>query len=74
MADFNNLMRILAAAFFVKVRIFIASSDPFPRIRSATNRAFLGETLTNLNFALTSISHSIFYAAFPLILVFRSPE
>ena len=74
MADFNNLMRILAAAFFVKVRIFKASSDLFPRIRSATNRAFLGAILTNLNFALTSILLSIFYAAFPLILVFRSPE
>jgi len=30
MADFNNLIRILAAAFFVKVRIFKASSDFLP--------------------------------------------
>ena len=55
MADFSNFMRILAAAFFVKVRMFKASSDLLPRIRSATNRAFLGAIRTNLNLALTSI-------------------
>ncbi len=55
MADFNNLMMILAAAFLVKVRIFNDSSDLFPRTRSATNRAFLGEILANLNLAFTSI-------------------
>src|SRR4030043_1893382 len=75
MADFNNLMRSLAAAFFVKVNIFKASSDLLPRIRSATNCAFLGATRTNFNLAFTSISPFTCYgAAFPLILVFRSPE
>jgi len=74
MADFNNLMRILADAFLVKLRIFIASSDLFPRTRSATNRAFLGEILANLNLAFTSILSLISYAGFALILVFRSPE
>src|SRR4030066_2554828 len=75
MADFNNLMTILAAAFFVKRRIFKASSDLLPRIRSATNCAFLGPTRTNLNFAFTSIPPFTRYGvAFPLILVFRSPE
>src|SRR4030042_2066250 len=75
MADFNNLMRSLAAAFFVKVNIFKASSDLLPRIRFATNCAFLGATRTNFNLAFTSISPFTCYgAAFPLILVFRSPE
>src|SRR4030042_6762786 len=75
MADFNNLMTILAAPVFVKVRRFKASSDLLPRIRSATNCAFLGPTRTNLNFAFTSISPFTRYGvAFPLILVFRSPE
>src|SRR4030067_1187602 len=75
MADFNNLMTILAAAFFVKRRIFKASSDLLPRIRSATNCAFLGPTRTNLNFAFLSISPFTRYGvAFPLIVVFRSPE
>src|SRR4030043_494246 len=75
MADFNNLMRSLAAAFFVKVNIFKASSDPLPRIISATNRTFLGPTRTNFNLAFTSILPFTCYgAAFPLILVFRSPE
>jgi len=73
-ADFNNLMMILAAAFLVKVKIFNASSDLFPRIRSATNRAFLGAIRTNLNLAFTSILSLILYAVFGLILVFRSPE
>ena len=59
MADFNNFKRILAAAFFVKERMFKASSDLLPRIRSATNLAFLGPKRANLNLALTSIFLSI---------------
>src|SRR4030042_5921559 len=75
MADFNNLMTILAAAFFVKIRIFKASSDPLPRIISATNRTFLGPTRTNFNLAFTSmLPFTCYGVAFPLILVFRSPE
>ncbi len=59
MADFNNLMMTVAAAFFVKDRMFKASSDPLPRTKSATNLAFLGANLANLNFAFTSILCSL---------------
>ena len=59
-ADFNNFKTILAAAFFVKERMFRASSDLLPRIRSATNLAFLGPKRANLNLALTSISLPFF--------------
>jgi len=58
MADLNNLMMTLAAAFGVNIRIFKASSDVLPRIKSATSLAFLGAIRENLNLAFTSISSS----------------
>ena len=58
MADFKSLMTILAAAFGVNVRILSASYDVLPRIKSATNLAFLGAIRVNLSFAFTSISSS----------------
>src|SRR3990172_5994183 len=57
-AESRTFFTVAAEALFARARIVRASEIFFPRIRSTTRRAFLGETRMNFAVALASIGCS----------------
>src|SRR3990170_4773515 len=74
-AESSTFRTVRADALFASRRMVRASSILFPRIRSTTSRAFLGETRTNLSVAFASIGlRPPRRPAYFFTLAFRSPE
>src|SRR5512139_1828931 len=73
-AESRTFFTVAADAFFARERIVRASETPFPRIRSTTRRAFLGETRMNRAVAVASIAFALLPRCYFFTLALRSPE